>query len=65
MKCKGRKNGEPCGSIVCRTDGEAVFIKLDSGRELTLRPRKALGIICENCEYENIWYKSGDNLLVK
>lgn len=57
MKCKGKKNGEPCGNVICQTDGKSVFIALESGREVEVRPRKALGIVCEKCGYETTWYK--------
>lgn len=59
MKCKGTKKNQPCGNILCQTDGKAIFIKLASGREMTLRPRRALGIVCEECGYETTWYVSG------
>jgi hypothetical protein len=62
MHCKGTLPGtnKKCGAELCETDGEFIYLRLESGRELVIQPLKSkgFGIICEMCGYETIWYKN-------
>lgn len=63
MYCKGTipQTTYKCREILCETDTEKLYIKLESGRELVIIPRKYKGfsLICENCSYETIWFQQG------
>lgn len=60
MFCKGTvpKTTRKCRAEICETDGKQIYLKLDSGRELQILPKKRGGfaLVCEKCEYKNIWY---------
>jgi hypothetical protein len=61
MHCKGKIPGtnKPCRNELCETDGEKIYLKLESGRECVIRPRRsgAFGFVCERCEYETDWHQ--------
>lgn len=63
--CKGTIPGtnKKCQNRLCETDGEYIYIRLESGRELIIEPlkNKGFGILCDNCGYKLFWFVSRTN----
>lgn len=59
MRCKGQRDGQPCKSELCETDGTNLIFHRESGKDLIIKPRKtsSFGVICDECGYETIWSK--------
>jgi hypothetical protein len=58
IRCKGnRDGGQGCNCELCETDGTNLYMRLESGKELVVTPKKSsgFGLICDSCGYENIW----------
>jgi hypothetical protein len=64
MKCKNTlpHTNIKCDAELCVTDGVSIFLRLESGADLEITPRRSgdAFIICPNpkCRAKNIWYRS-------